>query len=181
MKIFIAGAKSITRLDAYVQRKLSSIYQKGFEVLVGDCYGVDASVQKYYADLNYSNVIIFSSNGKTRNNIGHWNVKNIPVPDGVRGFDFYAQKDIAMATEADYGFMIWDGESRGTLNNITNMVAQNKDVLVYLLPQKKRFVITCPDDLTSLISVCSSETKSLLVRLAAKSDIGSNSQLSILM
>ena len=124
MKIFIAGTKSLQKLDTPVLQRMMSIYQKGYCVLVGDCCGVDSSVQKFYSGLGYGNVVVYASNGKARNNIGNWQIRNVPVPSYFRGFDFYKQKDIAMANDADYGFMIWDGESRGTLNNI-NMPKRN--------------------------------------------------------
>ena len=47
VKIFIAGAKSINSLDAFVQKKLMSICQKNYDVVVGDCYGVDFLVQSF--------------------------------------------------------------------------------------------------------------------------------------
>lgn len=99
--------------------------------------------------------IFFASNGKARNNIGHWSIHNVNVPSYIRGFDFYKQKDIAMANEADYGFMIWDGESRGTLNNVINLVSQNKKVLVYLVGSREMITIKSFDDLNCLIEHCS--------------------------
>ena len=72
--------------------------------------------------------------------------------------DFY---DIAMANEADYGFMIWDGKSRGTLNNTINLVAQNKKVLVYLSKQSKMVVIHSFDDLNALIEQCNPATRDM--------------------
>lgn len=45
VKIFIGGSQNINDLDESVKEKLLSIYQKGFNVFVGDCYGVDTSVQ----------------------------------------------------------------------------------------------------------------------------------------
>ena len=62
MKIFIAGARSVQKLDTPVLQRMMSIYQKGYNVLVGDCYGVDSSVQKFYSDLGYGNVIVYASN-----------------------------------------------------------------------------------------------------------------------
>lgn len=147
MKIFIAGAKSINDLDEPVQKKMLSIYKKNFDVLVGDCYGVDTSVQQFYANLGYNKVLVYASNGKARNNIGHWEIKAISVPHSVRGFDFYKQKDIAMANDADYGLMIWDGKSKGTWNNIVNLVSQNKTVAVYLTQKHKLVVVKTRNDL----------------------------------
>lgn len=161
MKIFIAGAKSVNTLDEVVKQRMLSIYEKGFDVFVGDCYGVDTSVQKFYSDLKYTNVTVFASNGKARNNIGNWNICNVPVPSYIKGFDFYKQKDIAMAKNADYGFMIWDGRSKGTLNNIFNLISQKKTVLVYFKPYKQMIVIKNFNDLNKLIGICTTETKQL--------------------
>lgn len=150
MNIFIAGTQSVQNLDSAVKQRMMTIYQKGYNVLVGDCYGVDASVQKFYSELSYNNVVVYASNGKARNNIGNWNIRNITVPSYIRGFDYYKQKDIIMANEADYGFMIWDGKSRGTFNNIVNLVNQNKKVVIYLTTQKRMFVIKSIDDLYNI-------------------------------
>lgn len=168
MKIFIAGARSVQNLDITVKQRMLTIYQKGYRVLVGDCYGVDTSVQKFYSELGYSNVIVYASNGKARNNIGNWSVRNVTVPSYIRGFDFYKQKDIAMANEADYGFMIWDGESRGTLNNTINLVTQNKKVLIYLTKQQKMIVIRNLDDLNDLLEECVPTTRDMYSKLLAR-------------
>lgn len=165
MKIFIAGTKAVQKLDTLVLQRMMSIYQKGYNVIVGDCYGVDSSVQKFYSDLGYDNVVVYASNGKARNNIGNWHIQNVSVPSYIRGFDFYKQKDIAMANEADYGFMIWDGESRGTLNNTINLVSQNKRVLVYFSPQKKMIVVNNFDDLNSLLEKCIPTTQAMYSKL----------------
>lgn len=161
MKIFIAGARSIKKLDTFVQRKLFSIYQHNYSVLVGDCYGVDASVQKFYASLSYGNVRVYASNGKARNNIGRWGVQNVAVPSYVCDFDFYKWKDKAMADEADYGFMIWDCQSRGTLNNIINLVKQSKPALVYLDNKKQKILIKTFDDLNYMIDFCHPKTQAI--------------------
>ena len=57
-------------------------------------------------------------------------------PIRKKDYKYYAFKDIEMAKESDYGIMIWDGESKGTLNNINNLLRQNKQVLVYYSPEK---------------------------------------------
>lgn len=165
MKVFIAGAKSIKELDSLVKERLDSISKGGFDVLVGDCYGVDASVQKYFTELNYENVLVYST-GKPRNNVNNWAVKSIPAPKGLRGFDFFAEKDKAMARDADYGFMIWDGKSKGTLNNIINLVSMNKKVLIYLFNQKKMIVIKNSKDLENLINRCPESTRQLYNQLS---------------
>ena len=64
-----------------------------------------------------------------------------------------------MASETDYGFMIWDGKSKGTLNNIINLLKENKKVLVYFSPNKEFYKLITFDDLEKLLARC--EKKSL--------------------
>ena len=98
-------------------------------------------------------------------------VHNVPVPASVRGFEFYKQKDIAMANTADYGFMIWDGESKGTLNNMINLISRNKPVMVYLINQKKVLTVENTEDLNELFRNCNKETKSLYLKLRGKENL----------
>lgn len=166
MKIFIAGAKTLIDLAPVVKKRLMNIYNNGYDILVGDCYGIDSSIQKFYSDLRYKNVIVFASNGIARNNIGNWEVHNVEVPAYFKGFDFYKQKDITMAAEADYGFMIWDGKSKGTLNNIINLISQEKEVLLFLAPYNKLMIIKNFDDLNIVIKHCIPATQILYSNLA---------------
>lgn len=69
--------------------------------------------------------------GNVRNNFGNWFVQNVSVEPNITGFDFYAKKDLEMAKKADIGFMIWNGKSRGTFNNIVNLLKMNKEVVLY--------------------------------------------------
>ena len=165
MKIFIAGPRAITTLPEPVQNRLKNLSEKNHTVLVGDANGVDKAVQKYFAAHDYANVIVYASSGKARNNIGDWPVEAVPVPDGVKGFDYYAAKDKAMAAAADYGFMIWNGESKGTLNNIINLLADEKTALVYFAPQQVFATIDSHEKLEELLSRCSDEAKNLYERL----------------
>lgn len=179
MKIFIAGAKSVTNLNDDVKLKLMSIYNNRHSVLVGDCQGVDAAVQKFFTDLNYGDVTVFASNGKARYNIGNWKVENVKVKGSVRGFDFYKQKDIAMAEKADYGFMIWDGSSKGTLNNIINLIERGKKVLVYLSMYDKMLSITSIESLEKLIKLCPTATMKKYKMLLPHADSQHSVQLSL--
>ena len=71
------------------------------------------------------------ANGNARNNHGDWFVQNVSVEPNITGFEFYAKKDLEMAKKADIGFMIWNGKSRGTFNNIVNLLKMNKEVVLY--------------------------------------------------
>ena len=50
----------------------------------------------------------------------------------MEGREFYTLKDMKMADDADYGLMIWDGKSKGTLKNIEEMKKNNKKFFVVL-------------------------------------------------
>lgn len=91
------------------------------------------------------------------------------VPSYIHGFDFYKQKDIAMTNEADYGFMIWDGESRGTLNNTINLVMQQKNVLMYLTTTDRMVVIKTLDNLNKVVGVCAPKTQVTYSKLLQES------------
>ena len=82
------------------------------------------------------------------------NVKAVAVPPQIRGFDFYRQKDIAMAADADYGFMIWDGKSRGTYSNLVTLIENNKSALVYLTPINKLCQVSSKSSLYRLLELC---------------------------
>lgn len=42
-----------------------------------------------------------------------------------------------MAKNADIGFMIWNGKSKGTFNNMINLLNLGKEVILYYVPTKK--------------------------------------------
>lgn len=141
MRVFIGGSRHISFLDGYTQDKLRSICEKGYEVLIGDCYGVDALVQGFLHDLGHQKVTVYSALGHVRNNIGNWPVKGVPIPQGIYGYRLHQVKDIAMIRDANFGFMIWDGESRGTRNNIDRMMQQHKRTLVHIPDKQLTYLV----------------------------------------
>jgi hypothetical protein len=52
-----------------------------------------------------------------------------------------------MAREAKCGLMLWDGKSKGTLNNILNLTAAEKRTAVYFAPTRDFHVLASPADL----------------------------------
>lgn len=129
--IFIGGSKNIKKLDSNVLFRLAELVQGNYRIVIGDCSGVDTLVQQYLSDCGYTNVMIYVSGENVRNNVGGWNVCHIPVADNVSGFQFYRQKDIVMAEEADCGLMIWNGKSKGTYHNIMDLKEKGKKVEVF--------------------------------------------------
>ena len=154
MIVFIGGSRRITRLSKAIQSRLDNIIDKGFTVVAGNANGVDKAVQKYFAGRHYKNVVIFCMGGTCRNNIGNWETRNISPQTAKKDFNYYATKDLQMANEASCGFMIWDMKSKGTLNNIINLLKRQKKVLVYVSLDKSFSTLHGIDDLLSLLTRC---------------------------
>lgn len=165
MKVFIAGPRALKSIDDKVIMKLNNLISKNFEIIVGDAAGIDSAVQSYFAKQGYKNVMVYATEGKYRNNIGSWEIKNVQVAKGTKGFQYYAAKDLEMAEDADCGFMIWNGESKGTLNNILNLLYMDKKIMVYYQPQQEFYAIKTYKDLQNLISICEQKTKNLFEKL----------------
>ncbi len=134
-KVFLGGSRKISRINADLRQRLDRLIDNRLEVVVGDANGADKAVQGYLRSKNYNCVEVFCSGRICRNNIGHWPVRTIAA-DNRKGREFYSIKDQAMAEEAAYGLMIWDGKSLGTLMNVLRMVDRNKTVVVYVNPAK---------------------------------------------
>lgn len=152
--VFIAGSRRLSRLNADVKRRIDTMIAKGFAILVGDANGADKAVQRYLTEKGYRNVVVHCMAGNCRNNLGEWPAHEIAAPQGARGFAYYATKDQAMVDDAAYGLMLWDGESKGTLNSVINMIRQEKPVVVYLAPQKTFLNLRTTDDVAELLSHC---------------------------
>ena len=135
MKIFMGGSKRVNTLDNNIKEKLQEIIKNKYDVLIGDCSGVDTAVQRFFCDNNYRNVTVYVSGNACRNNVGNFKVQYIET--NKKGFEFYHQKDVAMAKDADCGFMIWDGKSRGTLHNMIDLALQNKPCEIYFTESKR--------------------------------------------
>jgi len=153
-KVFFGGSRKLTHLNRAIRERANNIVAKGFEVLIGDANGADKAMQKYLAEKGYKNVIVFCMSGTCRNNLGNWQTKAVASNRNKRDFGYFAEKDSEMSKQADYGFMLWDGRSKGTLNNIINLLQGNKYVLVYFSPSKKFFTLKSPSGLENLLHKC---------------------------
>ena len=154
--VFIGGSRSVSRLNEVIRSQLDDLIQKKCKIFIGDANGADRAVQQHFADRGYRNVIVFCM-VHCRNNVGNWQVHPISNKEGKRDFSYFAQKDLAMAREARCGVMFWDSKSKGTLNNIHNLLHEQKAVLVYLSLEKAFHKLTKESDLNDLLSRCDPE------------------------
>lgn len=151
-KVFIAGSMNIKHLDSKVKTRIDNILAKDFEIVVGDADGVDASVQTYLFDNGIKKATVFCSGDRPRNNVGNWPVRSIETyhPQGSRAF--FAAKDIRMAEVADFGLMIWDAKSPGTLSNVIELLARKKKSIVFVNKEKIFKRISNVEELEDLVS-----------------------------
>lgn len=151
-RVFLGGSRKISRLNDGIRARLEEIAGRGMQVLVGDANGADRAMQRQLAEWGYPHVTVYFVGSAPRNNEGGWPTHHVPTPRGAKGFDFFSAKDRAMADAANCGMMLWDGESRGTLSNVENLVRAGKPVSVYVGP-RRRFTSVCSQaDLEALVA-----------------------------
>jgi hypothetical protein len=157
-KVFFGGSRKLGKLNKDIKKRADKIISQGFLVLVGDANGADRAMQQYLAEKSYAHVLVFCAGETCRNNVGNWKIRTIVVDRGQKDFHYYATRDRKMSEEADYGFMLWDGQSKGTLNNVINMLERDKSVVVYLSPKKQFFTLKSRIDLSDFLSNCDRAT-----------------------
>ncbi len=161
--VFISGSRKISNIDREVLFRIKNIIDKNGKILVGDANGADKTVQKYLIEVGYENVIVFCTGDKCRNNLGNWETRNIFYESKRKDFNFFTQKDKAMSKEADYGFMIWDGQSKGTINNAVNLLRDEKKALLFHSKSKNFVSLSKMEDLRQLLNNCNASTKEKII------------------
>jgi hypothetical protein len=167
--LFISGSIKINRLNKDIKNRLQNALDQNFDVVVGDANGADKALQKYLSEVNYNNVVVYCAGNVCRNNIGNWKVRRVPVDSRLKGREFYTQKDKEMADTADYGFVLWDGKSPGSFNNIMELLKNNKKALVYFSPDKNFYPVSKLEDAENLLSKCD---RSALDQISKKIKLG---------
>ena len=154
MTIFIGGSRHFKKLNDAIIERLNNIIDKGYNIAIGDADGADCGIQEFFAGKQYQNINIYCSGSTCRNNLLNWPIKNIEVDPKIKGRNFYMVKDYAMAKASDYGFMLWDGKSPGTMNNILNLLKDQKTTLVYYSPLNNFFTVNDIVSLDNLLENC---------------------------
>ena len=136
MKVFVGGSKTIAGLTDCAKSAIDELCAIGARILIGDCFGADKLIQEYLVLKGYTNVIVYVSGYMVRNNVGGFPMKFIDCGN-LKGYEFYQQKDIAMANDADYGLMLWDGKTRGTEQNVIYLKNIGKPVRIISYSQEE--------------------------------------------
>lgn len=150
--VFAAGSIAIGHLHPLVVARLATVVERGLSVVVGDAEGVDSAVQQVLAAAGATAVTVYCSGDTPRNNVGGWPVEAIhPVArPGTRAW--FTAKDLAMAEAAEYGLMIWDARSTGTLANVLALVAQRKTCVVFVNKDKAFVTVADADGIERLVA-----------------------------
>jgi len=151
--VFIGGSRAVSRLSSIIRDKLDDLINRQCMIFVGDANGADKAVQQHFASRGYEHVTVYCME-HCRNNLGNWPAKHVATPPDRTGFAYYAAKDLAMAHDAQCGMMLWDGKSKGTLNNIQQIINAGKQVLAYLAPGKTFYKLSTEQDLDDLLQRC---------------------------
>jgi hypothetical protein len=155
--VFLSGSRKIGRIGNEVRSRLENMVQKGLTIVTGDANGADKVMQSYLHELGYSDVTVYFVGAAPRNNVGNWPTRNVMVDAKLQGREFYAQKDREMAGVADLGFVLWDGKSSGSVQNMLWLLAQKKAVVVYYAPEKQFYNFRSETELVDLLSGCDDE------------------------
>ena len=158
--VFISGSRKLPKLNSAICTKLRNIIEKKYRVLVGDASGADKAVQTFLAKEGYKNVVVYCMDGECRNNIDNWEKHSVDSVGKKKDFEYFAMKDVEMSRDADYGLMLWDGKSKGTLKNALNMLEQGKNSWIYFSPERSFVRIKSATDIKALVDKCDLESKS---------------------
>lgn len=156
--VFLSGSRRLSRINEDIRRRLVNMIDNGHNIVIGDANGADKAMQTYLAKSGYENVTVFCAGEVCRNNLGGWSRRNILVDSQLKGREFYAQKDKEMAQFSDFGFVLWDGQSAGSVANILELLKMGKSVVVYYGPEKRFHNLRAVDDFLTLLSKCTPET-----------------------
>jgi hypothetical protein len=153
--VFISGSIRIKKIDSNVIQRLKNIISSNIGVIIGDADGVDSSIQEFLKSSGMRSVVVYCSGDTPRNNLGHWDTKKVSTSYKAGTRQYFTAKDKAMASDCDYGFMVWDTNSTGTLSNVIELVEKNKVGLVYINKTKGFIKVKNVQDLETLISFMS--------------------------
>jgi hypothetical protein len=130
--VFIAGSISISRLHKKVQERIGKIVSSNLDVVVGDADGADASIQNCLYDYQAEKVTVYCTGDLPRNNVADWPVRNVYSKAKAGTRTYFTAKDLEMARKSDYGLMIWDCKSTGTLSNVIELLRERKKSVVFV-------------------------------------------------
>ena len=189
--VFIAGSISISRLHEKVADRINKIVSSDFNVVVGDADGADTSIQECLQRYQAGKVTVYCTGDSPRNNVAEWPVHRVVSKAKAGTRAYFTAKDLEMARHSDYGLMVWDCKSTGTLSNVIELLREKKKSVVFVNKNKDFVTVSDKDGLERLVAFMSDHARAKAeekIGLTAKIaniaheqfslDIGANSELS---
>lgn len=164
VKMFISGSISSKKIPEDVIKSVDDSRQRNYTILIGDARGIDKNIQDMLKADNYKNVEVYHVGNHPRNFADReWIDRRISVD--IRDEKLYKNgkytrqaqmiKDKAMSDDADFGLVIWQDTSinrfgkvsvsKGSLNNIYNLLIQEKYVGLYYIPRPDKGIMKFKD------------------------------------
>lgn len=134
MKIILGGSRHLEFIPSEVGTRLQEWMEQSAGFLVGDAPGTDRAFQMFLKSKKYPAVTVFTSADEIRNNLGNWEVQKIESGLKSKSSAVHAFKDRKMSQIADFGLMIWDCKSAGTLSNVIDLLEQGKNCYIWVAP-----------------------------------------------
>lgn len=153
--IFISGSMQIKNINKLVIERLENIIKEGFTIFIGDANGVDSSIQQILLNKKYKKVKVYCAGNYPRNNIGRWEIVTIQTDHKPNTRLYFTAKDIEMANECNFGLMIWDSKSTGTLSNVLELLQQKKISVIFVNKLKKFYNVSNLKEFKDLVSIMS--------------------------
>lgn len=180
--IFIAGSISISRLHDKVKERIATIAASDLDVVVGDADGADTAVQTCLSESGARRVTVYCSGNQPRNNVAGWPIKTVHPKAAPGSRAFFSAKDLDMARVSDFGLMIWDSKSTGTLGNVIELISTGKKSVVFVNKTKQFVTIADVAGFRQLLTMMSDHSRAKAeekIGLSARLQALSEQQLSL--
>ena len=150
--VFIAGSIKIKHLDRKFKERIDKIIASGIDLVVGDADGADTAIQTTLFEQGSSNTTVYCSGTRPRNNVGKWPIHSVTSDLAPGSRAYFTAKDLAMAEAADYGLMMWDATSTGTLSNVIELLGRKKKSVVFVNKSKEFMTVGDVAQLQTLVA-----------------------------
>lgn len=196
VKMFISGSIASKEIPEDVIRSVDDSRKRNYTILIGDARGIDKNIQDMLKSDNYKNVEVYHVGPSPRNfSDKEWVDRRVPVDieneklfkNGKYTREAQMIKDKAMSKDADFGLVIWQDTSinrfgkvsvsKGSLNNIYNLLIQEKYVGLYYIPRPDKGIMKFKDidsfEKEVIEQLVQKETKDYYYKLRAKGGVSS--------
>lgn len=157
--VFIAGSITIKKLDPRICERIDKVVEAGHDIVVGDADGADSAIQDRLFNIAATRVTVYCTGSEPRNNVGGWPTHLVTTNHAPGTRAFFTAKDIEMAKITDFGLMVWDTKSTGTLSNVIELLQRSKKSVVYVNKDKLFKNVGSVEELEALVSCMSDHAK----------------------